>query len=103
MEEIRTKMIKLIDANPDYKDFYSCRICLKKLIFKIEEYNEIEYLFYEFKKMIYYCLQNISLINIILKNEEDIDFSKIQLISECKKITMYYKKEIMIVILFEVF
>lgn len=107
MEEIKNKIIKMIDIDMDYKDFYSCSFLHysypKQLNFKIEKYDEIEYLFYEFKKKIYYCLQNISIINIILKNEQNINFSKIKIVNNCKKITMYYKNEIIIEIFFEIF
>lgn len=103
MEIIVDKITELINKNIEYIDLYSCLFYDKKIIFKIKKYNDIEFLFYEFKKRVYYCLRNMSIIKSLVNINEKNDFQKVNIVNESKKITLYYNNDILVEIFFEIF
>lgn len=70
-------IINKINRNPDYINFYKCtEINDNTIIFQILDYSNLEYLYYNFIKKIYYTLCDKSIISLIINNP---DFTKVQI------------------------
>lgn len=65
-----------INRNHDYKGFFKCKNIGNTIYVNIVDYNNIEYLYYNFVKDIYYFLRTKKILDTLNIPQKDINISK---------------------------